>query len=130
MAEHFGSLALPVGEFLALEHGTGGWVGGASVGSGHASAVRLPVMRILELLPPANPAGWPACLSRRFSALAAEYAGYAIPSSGSSPTASTAAEELKRIEVCKGLGCVRGWGRGGACMCCVCGLFPPHPCCL
>ncbi len=23
MAEHFGSLALPVGEFLALEHGTG-----------------------------------------------------------------------------------------------------------
>jgi hypothetical protein len=24
MAEHFGSLALPVGEFLALEHGTGG----------------------------------------------------------------------------------------------------------
>lgn len=49
MAEHFGSLALPVGEFLALEHGT-------------------------------------------------EYAGYAIPSSGSSPGGSNAAEELKRIE--------------------------------
>lgn len=48
MAEHFGSLALPVGEFLALEHGT-------------------------------------------------EYAGYAIPSSGSSPS-SSAADELKRIE--------------------------------
>ncbi|PRW33691.1 CBS domain [Chlorella sorokiniana] len=48
MAEHFGSLALPVGEFLALEHGT-------------------------------------------------EYAGYAIPSSGSSPSTS-AADELKRIE--------------------------------
>ncbi|PSC67382.1 E3 ubiquitin-ligase [Micractinium conductrix] len=49
MAEHFGSLALPVGEFLALEHGT-------------------------------------------------EYAGYAIPSSGSSPSSSNAADELKRIE--------------------------------
>lgn len=48
MAEHFGSLALPVGEFLALEHGT-------------------------------------------------EYAGYAIPSSGSSPSAN-AADELQRIE--------------------------------
>ncbi|KAI3425382.1 hypothetical protein D9Q98_009146 [Chlorella vulgaris] len=48
MAEHFGSLALPVGEFLALEHGT-------------------------------------------------EYAGYAIPSTGSSPRASPS-EELRGFE--------------------------------
>jgi hypothetical protein len=39
MAEHFGSLALPVGEFLALEHGTGGWV---EVGlGGLSSSVRV-----------------------------------------------------------------------------------------
>ena len=38
MAEHFGSLALPVGEFLALEHGTG--EAGRRVGAAAAAAGR------------------------------------------------------------------------------------------
>ena len=118
MAEHFGSLALPVGEFLALEHGTGTPLLPLLLPLLHRAPLPPPLLEplLLSLQICCMLCHWScSCNSGSYTSLAlvclppltmcppaclppAEYAGYAIPSTGSSP-GSNAADELKRIEV-------------------------------